>query len=418
MNARRWARIRELYARLADRPEAEQAAGLARACGDDEELREQVARLIALPTAPEAFIEPPPRTTERRTARARVRREAGLTLLAIAGVAVLTGAIGWPRPGPGPEPRGRLIVRLAGDDASARARAWPLAGTAPPASPLRAVALDRSGEDRLEAELPAGPYRVQLEDGARRAEFLRSVPDGGAVTLAPGPGAARAGVGEAGTVACDGRAAPGAGGVLALDEALVPVDLLQAGEDGSGAGIRVVPVPALRIERAPVGNAEYLAFVRATGAPPPASWSAEPARAARRGEGDARGRDAPHGPDRTSAGPVPADGAALDETWARAPVTGVGLEPARTFAEWSGARLPTLAERLHAQRVLGEALARPAALAGELVDGPCLVEDGGRLRDDPARAWAVPYGGAPAARVDRKRPPPGLGLRLVRPPAP
>jgi formylglycine-generating enzyme required for sulfatase activity len=70
------------------------------------------------------------------------------------------------------------------------------------------------------------------------------------------------------------------------------------------------PIEAFAIDRLPVTNERYLAFVKATGAPAPAHW--------RKG--------------------------APPQERLRHPVVGVTLDEARRFAAWEGRRLPTCVE--------------------------------------------------------------------------
>jgi serine/threonine-protein kinase len=46
MNPERWRRIEQLYSAAVERTPAEQAAYLAEACGEDQELREEVESLL------------------------------------------------------------------------------------------------------------------------------------------------------------------------------------------------------------------------------------------------------------------------------------------------------------------------------------------------------------------------------------
>ena len=50
MDAERWQLLQELFAAAAEKPEQERAVYLRRACGDDEELRREVERLLAFDT--------------------------------------------------------------------------------------------------------------------------------------------------------------------------------------------------------------------------------------------------------------------------------------------------------------------------------------------------------------------------------
>jgi len=114
---------------------------------------------------------------------------------------------------------------------------------------------------------------------------------------------------------------PGAAGAL-LDipaaRHYIPVEFIEiaagpftmgwAGGHPSERPVHVVWVDAFRVATAPVTNAEWAAWLAATGAPPPAFWGAP-------------GFDAP------------------DQ-----PVVGVAWEEAITFAAWCSARLPTEAE--------------------------------------------------------------------------
>lgn len=58
MTVGRWRDLRELVARLLDRPEAERAAFLDRELGDDPELRAEVEALTAV-LPDDAFLSPP-----------------------------------------------------------------------------------------------------------------------------------------------------------------------------------------------------------------------------------------------------------------------------------------------------------------------------------------------------------------------
>ncbi len=76
-----------------------------------------------------------------------------------------------------------------------------------------------------------------------------------------------------------------------------------------------VDVAAFAIDASPVTIGQYRAYVEATGATPPVSWSA-----------------------------------AGDETWDDLPVTSVSHQDASNYAAWAGKRLPTVAEWLLAAR--------------------------------------------------------------------
>ncbi|GAA3451978.1 ergothioneine biosynthesis protein EgtB [Dactylosporangium matsuzakiense] len=82
----------------------------------------------------------------------------------------------------------------------------------------------------------------------------------------------------------------------------------------------LVDVPAFFIDRAPVTNAQYAAFLDETGAEPPLHWSRDPGGWL----ATAFGRTAPIVPD--------------------APVVHVSFPEAKAYAEWAGRRLPTEAE--------------------------------------------------------------------------
>jgi formylglycine-generating enzyme required for sulfatase activity len=110
-----------------------------------------------------------------------------------------------------------------------------------------------------------------------------------------------------------------------------------------------VEVAGFLIDRTPVTNGDYAAFLRATGASPPAHWIG---------------------------GQPPAHG--LEH-----PVVGVSLEEARAYASWRGRRLPTSAEWECAARG-PEATAFPWGDAwdaercrcpGDGVDGTCAVDE-------------------------------------------
>ncbi len=89
-------------------------------------------------------------------------------------------------------------------------------------------------------------------------------------------------------------------------------DVIDANDSAITESIPItLEVAPFWIDESPVTHGEYAAFVNATGAPEPFFWRAD--------------------------GPRP-------DNWDELPVAGVSLDDARAYAEWRGARLPTLAE--------------------------------------------------------------------------
>ncbi|MEZ6235625.1 MAG: bifunctional serine/threonine-protein kinase/formylglycine-generating enzyme family protein [Phycisphaerales bacterium] len=149
------------------------------------------------------------------------------------------------------------------------------------------------GVTPLRASLEPGVYRVMIDAGQGRSAELTRVVQRGQTALAELAPPNENGTDNMGMVFVEGGDA-----LVGQPQPQFP-QLVQ----------RPVHVEPFWIDRREVTNAEYRAFVVATGRRPPFLW------------------------------PDP-----YDPSWDRLPVTGVTLEEARAYAEWVGKRLPTDAE--------------------------------------------------------------------------
>ncbi|HEX9795263.1 MAG TPA: bifunctional serine/threonine-protein kinase/formylglycine-generating enzyme family protein [Planctomycetota bacterium] len=155
-----------------------------------------------------------------------------------------------------------------------------------------------TGSLPFEGLVPAGYYRIDVDAGAAgRAEVIRWYVEEGTedeIVVRPVP-ADRAG---SEMVLIPATSAPFAHPLL-------------VGSGGRPPELPTIALPAFYIDRYEVSNAEYAAFLAATGrAARPGFWP----------EGE------------------------LPEEWRDLPVTGIPVLDAQAFAEWKGKRLPTLAE--------------------------------------------------------------------------
>jgi len=146
----------------------------------------------------------------------------------------------------------------------------------------------RSGTLPSRGSVPSGTYRVLIKGEYGVTELTRRVGPGERLAVRP-PSTQTEWSPEGMLYISSGTAVVGRGDV-----------------PGSGFERREVELPAYWIDAAEVSNAEYRAYVRATGAPPPPVW------------------------------PTP-----YDERLDDLPVVGVTVDEARAYAEWAGKRLPT-----------------------------------------------------------------------------
>ena len=204
-------------------------------------------------------------------ARRRVPLIAGAVVAA--SLAVVAGVLYTP------VPSGVLVIPGQG----ARVAIHPLGG--PHHGPVEAVF---EGALPVRKRLPVGDYRAVVYTPSGAIELTRVLKAGQTVVAEPPSD-------PAWWLSSDMIFVPAGPAVLGMKEM-----------DDPDAARRTVELPAFWIDRYEVSNAEYRAFVQATGAEPAAIW------------------------------PVP-----YDPAFDHLPVVGVSRDDAIAFAEWAGKRLPT-----------------------------------------------------------------------------
>lgn len=168
----------------------------------------------------------------------------------------------------------------------------------------------RVGVLPLEVGLPVGFYRVAVEGMGRRLELHVDLREAATEVRHHVDLATRAGEGAL-------RAVPGLDDMIAIAGGRYEFSIKSGlrGDDEPWLP-RVVDIASFRIDRGPVTNGQYAAFLEQSERSEPAFWI----------DADSRG-----------------DGSRGDD-WADRPVVGVSLADARAFAAWAGKRLPTAAE--------------------------------------------------------------------------
>ncbi len=195
----------------------------------------------------------------------------------VASVAIVAAALHTP------VPSGVLVIPGEGT----RVAVYPLRG-GPQHGPGEAV---YEGTLPLRKRLPEGDYRAVVYAGTGTIELSREIRAGETVVAEPPESPAW---------------------WLASDMIHIPAGPAVVGREDMDAPAyarRTIELPAYWIDRYEVSNAEYRAFVQATGAEAPAIW------------------------------PSP-----YDPAFDHLPVVGVSRDEARAYAEWAGKRLPTANE--------------------------------------------------------------------------
>ncbi len=224
----------------------------------------------------------------RRAASLVVRRKAPLAIAGSLAIAVLGVAV--PMLIPDPPPSGKLVVNSTTPGAEVFVERYDME-TQSFADPVRL------GRAPLTRRLEPGKYQITVQRPGAMVEITRDVLASGEYLI-------------------DATPAPN-------DLATAGMLLIPGGDSFVGMreshdermGMRRVDMPSFWIDRTEVTNAQYRAYVLATGAPEPRLWST------------------PYDP-------------AMDDL----PVTAIPIAEARAYAEWAGKRLPTAWEWERAAR--------------------------------------------------------------------